>query len=168
MKHINLYKSISFLVIFTLFTACLTKKEKAENLASINQAIAKNNFKFVPQQVMPQRASLIISPRLLQLDGTYYLKFKSDSLISYLPFFGESQQAEYGSRDTGLDFTTTDFSVEKKEIKNGGVLLTIIPNNQNRVRKLFLTISDSGTANLSVLSNNRDGISYSGVIEANN
>ena len=148
-----------------LFASCLTQKEKAANRESIKQALEDNNFTFVAQQVSPLRGN-IVSPRLLQLDGSYNLKVSKDTIDCYLPYFGVAQRVDYGTRDTGLQFVTTDFSYDKKLGKKGGYEITIIPRNSDKTRQLFLTISESGSATLNVLSYNRDAISFNGVIEA--
>lgn len=161
------YKLSICLLISTTLVSCLSQKEKAANLNSVNQAITENKFRFVAQQANPLRAGLIISPQLLQLDGTYSLKITPDSLISYLPYFGVAQQqVDYGARDSGLSFTSTDFRYTKKESKKGGYEITIEPNSKEKVRSMFLTISESGMATLNVVSNNRDAISFNGIIEA--
>ncbi|MFC5282123.1 DUF4251 domain-containing protein [Pedobacter alpinus] len=153
--------------ICILFVSCLSQKEKAAYKKSVEQAITENRFRFIPQQVNPLRAGLIISPQLLQLDGTYSLKVTPDSLISYLPYFGVAQQqVDYGGRDSGLSFTSTDFTYNKKDGKKGGYEITIQPKNSNNARTMYLSITESGTATLNINSNNRDAISFNGVIEA--
>lgn len=155
---------IATILSLTLFIAsCATQKEKQMRLTLVDSLIKTNNFKFVAQRANPLRGN-IVSQRLLQLDSYYYLKVSKDTIVSYLPFFGVVQQAPYGSNDNGIQFTSTNFTLDKKATRNG-FDITIIPKKTDKATKLFLNISETGVATLNVTSNTRDAISFSGNIE---
>ena len=164
MKNLGLiYKTCLVIGFCFLLSACATQKEKQARVSLIDSLMKSNSFKFVAQQANPLRASLIDS-RLKQLDGSYYLKINKDTLDCYLPYFGVAQQAPYGSNDNGIQFTTTKFTYDKKQLGKT-FEITIVPKNTDKANRLFLSISESGTATLNVNSNNRDAISFNGTIE---
>lgn len=164
MKYLSSIYKICFAVgLCVVFASCATQKEKQARLTLIDSLIKTGNFKFVAQQANPLRAGLI-SPRLQQLDGSYYLEISKDTIKSYLPYFGVAQSAPYSSNENGIRFTTTDFTYTKAEDKKG-FDITIIPKNTDKANKMFLSISRGGGATLNVNSNNRDAISFNGTIE---
>ncbi|HTN18894.1 MAG TPA: DUF4251 domain-containing protein [Pelobium sp.] len=164
MKNSSSYCKILFVIgLSFLFGACATQKEKQARINLIDSLVKSDNFKFVAQQATPLRGN-IVSQRLLQLDGSYYLKVNKDTLNAYLPYFGVAQQAPYGTTDNGIQFITTDFDYNKTK-KTKGFEITIVPKKTDKANRLFLTVSESGTATLHVNSNNRDAISFSGTIE---
>ena len=89
----------------------------------------------------------------------------SDSINTYLPYFGRSYQASYGSTNGGINFTTTKFEYKLKEKSKGGWELTIRPSDAKDINQLIYSVSKNGYATLQVTSNNRQAISFYGVIE---
>lgn len=160
MKKISL---IIFLIPF-LFSSCLTQKEQAAYQTSIAKMLTRNHFTFLAQQANPMRGN-IINPQLLQLDGSYSVKVSPDTLKCYLPYFGVAQQASYASTDNGLNFTTTHFTYQKTLKANGNYLIIIKPEDTKYVDQLTFEISKNGATNLSLSSNLRDPISYTGEIK---
>ncbi len=164
MKNSGVIYKICFVIgICFLLSACATQKDKQARLSLIDSLVKSNSFKFVAQRANPLRGSLI-DPRILQLNGSYYLKVSKDTLNCYLPYFGVAQQAPYGSSENGIQFITTNFNYDKKQTGKS-YEVTIVPKNNDKANKMFLNISESGTATLNVNSNNRDAISFNGTIE---
>lgn len=164
MKNSNsIYKICLVLGISILFSACATQKETQARVTLVDSLLKTNNFKFVAQQASPLRGN-IVSQRLLQLDGSYYLKVSKDTIDCYLPYFGVAQQAPYGSNDNGIQFISTDFTYNKTNSKKV-VEITIVPKKTDKANKLFLTISESGQATLNVNSDTRDAIFFTGTVE---
>lgn len=159
----SIYKICLILSFCIAIAACSTQKEKQARLSLVDSLLKTNNFKFVAQQANPLRAGLV-SQRLQQLGGSYYLMVSKDTIDSYLPYFGVAQSAPYGSTDNGIQFITTDFEYNKKETEKG-FEITIVPKKTDKANKMFLSISESGSATLNVNSNNRDAISFNGTIE---
>lgn len=156
--------SLIFVLCSFLFSSCLSQKEQAAYQNSISKMLTNNHFIFIAQQVNPMRGN-IVNPQLLQLDGSYSVKFSPDTLKCYLPYFGVAQQAPYGSTDNSLNFTSTHFSYSKITKSNGNYLITIKPFNTQYVNQLVFEISKNGATNLSVNSNLRDPISYTGELK---
>ncbi len=164
MKSLGSVIKISTVFLFTLIlTSCATRKEKQARLTLVDSLITSDNFKFVARQANPLRV-LLIDPRLQQLDGNQYLSVSKDTIKSYLPYFGVAQQAPYGSNDNGISFTSTKFTYDKTATRNG-FDISITPKDAMQASRLFLSISESGTATLNVTNNNRDAISFTGTIE---
>lgn len=160
----SLTKLTLIFLMLIIFSSCATQKEKQTRVTLVDSLIKSNDFKFVAQQANPLRGGLI-SSRLTQLDGSYFLKISKDTINCYLPYFGVAQQAPYGSTENGIQFISTAFSYDKINKEKGSYQITIIPKNTEKASKLFLSITESGYAILNVNSNNRDAISFTGNIE---
>lgn len=106
-----------------------------------------------------------MSGRTVQLSAGYYsLKISKDTIESFLPYFGRAYTAPMSTDESGIKFKSTDFSYQVKEGKNNWEV-TIIPNDTPSKVKMFLDISKSGYGTLSVQDNNRQAISFYGIIE---
>lgn len=164
--------SKGFLSLLLLSFVCLaaiaqnTKSEKkAAHRAAIKNMVERQNFFFEANYALPQRGGTRV------LTSVYDLKVSKDSIISHLPFFGRAYMAPIDPTEGGIDFTTTKFSYTKIHTKNGGWDITIRPLKTNPtdwrdVQQMRLNISPDGYATLSVLSTNRDPISFQGNIVA--
>ena len=98
---------------------------------------------------------------LKQLSTDYDVKFFGDSIVAYLPYFGRAYSVPYGG-EGGINFTSTQFEYKAKPRKKGGWDISIKPKDTRDVRELNFTISETGSANLQVSSNNRQPISFQG------
>jgi len=63
-----------------------------------------------------------------------------------------------------VKFVSKDFGYDMKPRQKGGWDIIIKPKESQYVRECDLTVFENGNANLVVLSNNRQSISYSGVL----
>jgi Domain of unknown function (DUF4251) len=142
----------------------LQKKQAKEQ--TIKSLVENNNYVFEANYAIPQRGGS------RQLTSTYDLTVKKDSIIAFLPYFGQAFQAPSpGETEGGIKFTCTNFSYEQKQAKNGGWNITIKPKDKNitnwrDVQQMILSISPDGYASLNVISSNRDPISFDGEILA--
>jgi hypothetical protein len=66
-----------------------------------------------------------------------------------------------------MRFTSKDFSYQQNPGKKNSWTVTINPRDQQDVRECILNIYSNGTADLSINSNNRQPIRYSGYIQPN-
>lgn len=126
--------------------------------STIQDFIKGKTFVFKAQTVMPMTGSA----RTLTSD--YEVKLSGDSLTCYLPYFGRAYSAGYGEGGP-INFTSTKFEYKARQRKKGGWDITIAPKDANNVRELDLTVSEKGYANLRVLSNNRQPISFTGYVQ---
>jgi Domain of unknown function (DUF4251) len=100
-----------------------------------------------------------------QLSGDYDLKVSKDTIVSYLPYFGRAYSAPIGGGPEGLEFTSLDFSYDEKGLKKGGWEIRIKPNDNRDIRLLLLSVSLAGYASLQVNSNNRQPITFTGMVQ---
>ena len=151
-----------------------TKADKeAAKIAAVKQLIQSKNYVFKAQYVYPLNNDVIQllngqgagNPRYLNYG--YDLQVKPDTIISYLPYFGEAyfNVGYNSSNDSGIKFTSTKFDYATTEKKKGNFLINIKPKDARYTNQLILTISSTGSASLSVISVNRQSITFTGYIE---
>jgi hypothetical protein len=83
-----------------------------------------------------------------------------------MPFFGRAYSGAYGG-DGGIEFDAApeEFSIESKKDNH---IVSVVVKGKNDTYRLILTVTTSGSASLSINSNNRSSISYQGSIAATN
>ena len=134
--------------------------KKAAKLAAIKNSIDTKHYTFIANYVLPQRGGA------RQLTSEYDLRVTPDSVISFLPYFGEAYfDVPYNPTDGGIKFTSTKFEYKMVEKKKGGWEITIIPSDVKNLSRLLLSISSDGYASLSVNSANRDFITFDGYLK---
>jgi len=95
----------------------------------------------------------------------YQLNVANDSLAAYLPYYGRSYNAPKTSNEGGIKFSSTEFSYKADKKKKGNYIVTIRPkDSKGDVMSMILNITEKGYASLSVVSNNRQTITYTGFI----
>jgi len=161
MKFYRLGKEFILLSLLTLISLnALGQKNKLEKQEQIKKLVESRVFVFSPQSASPASGPTI------QLTTEFFLKFKQDTLDSYLPYYGVENQPRFGIIDSPLEFTSTDFEYEMKTGKNGGYDIIIKLNNPSDPNQINLSISNNGYSNVRVISNNRQPISFYGEIDA--
>lgn len=126
---------------------------------AIEKAIKAKDYTFKARTANPA------SGRTIQLTSDYTFTVKDDSLVAHLPYFGRAYTAPIGRTTGGIEFTSTDYQYDTEKDRKGGWRITIKPNDTQDLTQLFLTVSKNGYATLHVNSQNRQAISFSGVIE---
>lgn len=174
--------AVSFLTARAQETDKETKKEKKAREAAVFKDLLENKqFTFTAQQAYPMAGSardIASIPGLnrggfpfngvaWQLNGAYDVVVKQDTVICYLPYFGRAFVAPYGSSDTGIKFTSKDFDYSIKPQRKDGWYVTIKPNDVQGMQSLQFAVSSSGYTTLQVIDNNRQTISFNGVVEKN-
>ncbi len=136
-----------------------TRKEReAKKIANVKAMVEASNYVFKAQSANPMRGGTF------NLTSEYDLRVAQDTLIAYLPYFGRAYQAPMDPTDGGIHFTSTRFSYNKQETKNGWEI-SVKPVDAKGVEQIFLSISQDGYANLRITSTNRDPITFDGYIE---
>jgi hypothetical protein len=137
-----------------------TRKERqAKKVADIKAMIEANNYVFKAQSANPMRGGTF------NLITEYDLSVAQDTLIAYLPYFGRAYQAPMDPTDGGIHFTSTRFSYNKQQTKDGGWEISVKTTDAKGIEQLFLSISQDGYAQLRITSTNRDPITFDGYIE---
>lgn len=158
MKIRDIINRFAILALFITLSCGTTAQKKVQKNDQVRQLLESKVFVFIPQSATPSSGGMI------QLTSDYYLKISNDTLKSYLPYFGVAYQARFGSTNSPLDFSSTDFEYSLKVLKNGTYDINIRLNNPNDPNQLILSVSTSGYANLRVISMNRQPISFYGEV----
>lgn len=136
-----------------------TAEEIAATDALITKALNNGEFNFEVTRIYPTKGG----PRT-SFDG-YTLKVKDGVVNTRLPFFGESTLVTYGSTDE-ISITLKDAPVRiTKEQDKKDWVLKFEGSNERETYQFLLTIFDNGNADLSVFSNNRSTMRYSGELK---
>lgn len=135
------------------------ERRKAE-IAASTQLFYSNEYVFQAETMQP---SGYFSRRL---DAGYSIIISKDSIICNLPFIGRAFQAPIGQTDIGIKFLSTQFRYTYKSRNKSGWIVTIVPQDNNEVRSITLTILDNCSTSVTIISNNRQSISFSGMIQA--
>ncbi|HZH00002.1 MAG TPA: DUF4251 domain-containing protein [Flavisolibacter sp.] len=154
---------VGALVLAFLFTVVTLQAqqvtEKSNSWQVLKAKLDGKRMTFVAQAANPARGSII------QLTNLYDLQLKGDTLVAALPFFGRAFTAPVNMSDGGIRFTSTNFLYEVKQKKNKRWDVRIIPNDNQDVRQMYLSIFPNGSATLQVLSNSRESMSFTGYIK---
>ena len=165
MKYTKYFK-ILFITCFSVitFSECSTAQKNSEDKSDSKKLAIKNmvdsqHFVFVAQSVTPLRG------QFRNLTSLYDVKISKDTMVSYLPYFGRAYTAPLNPSETGLDFTSTNFSYSASPHKKKGWDVVIKPKDNTDIQQFLFTIYDNGSAYLNVTSISRDPISFNGYIK---
>ena len=167
--------------IFKLFVTFLLGLIALNVIAQTDKATTKKivdakSYVFVATSAIPLN-TIDISNVMSKMNGNinggtinltgnnYDLKIMPDSIISFLPYYGRSFTAPIGSVDSGIKFTSIDFTYEAVKTKKNWQVTIFIKDNKDSP-KLNLYIGEGGYASLSVITNNKQSITYNGYISA--
>lgn len=148
----------AFLFLFIILAGSLITNAQEKKPGEIKRIVESKNYVFVARMANPQVGSS------RQLTPDYDLTITSDTVISYLPYFGRAYVAPIDPSEGGIKFTSTKFDY-KPEYDGKQWKITIKPKDASDVRQLYLDIFDNGTASLQVISTNRQTISFNGYIK---
>ena len=128
---------------------------------SISSIVQSRNYSFIPQSATTNKGKTI------QLSYGYDLKLMKDSLSVYLPYYGRAYNAGYqANNDIGIEFNSHDFIYSADSTKKQSWEITIKPKGA-KVSSLFISVTANGYSIVRVTSNDRDPISYYGIIKEN-
>ena len=161
------YLIIALLALVTLTSAMQDKEQKSKrelraerkaNIAEkVDSMINGRELTFIARSANPVGWSTI------QLTSEYDLKMNGDSVEVYLPFYGRAYQADYNSTEGGikLEALAEDYQVIHKK---GQYNIRFNAKAKNDLYRFHLTVSPTGYASLSVISNNRQSINFNGIL----
>ena len=154
--QMRLFKTV---FLFAVSVLCFSSAKAQEtNEATLKNILTNKNFIFKAQSAWPLQGTVV------QLTPGFDLRVLIDSINAYLPYFGRAYQTSYAN-GSGISFTSTKFEYKLKEKGKGGWELVIKPADTRDVTQLIYSISTNGFATLQVTSNNRQAISFYGVVE---
>ena len=156
MKVLNrLVIVLTFLTTSVLVSAQSKVNEKEQK---VRQLINGKKYMFVAQTALP------MTGRSINLTSTFDLSVSEDTIISELPYFGRAYVAPINPTEGGIRFKSIGGKYKVKEKNNGGWEIVIEPKDVDDVREMYLSVTESGYANLRVVNTNRQGISFNGYI----
>ena len=146
------------------FSGCATsqqsKAEKAAHQARVAQAVAdslsRRSFTVEVNYVNPQR----LPSR--QLSFGYGVTIRNgEDIESYLPFFGQVFRPEFGEQ-TGLNFTEKIVQYQSGKVKNDRYAVELVVRRRLEMLVYRFDIFDNGRVSLTVSSDNRDTMYFTG------
>lgn len=136
-----------------------TKSEqRAASLDEIASLIESGSYVFTVQSINPTGA------RTIQATTTYTMKATGGNYEASLPYFGRAYQASYGG-DGGIEFNGTPGDLEiTRNTKKYTLMVTFTMKEQKDTYNVTLQLGYSGYGTLTVNSQNRQSISYYGLV----
>ncbi len=163
--------AIIFLIIFT-FSAVfaqetkpkskkqLKAEKKEQKIQLIKSLVDNKTFVFKAYSVIPK------NEKTRALTSDFGIEVKTDSIFSYMPYFGNTYSREYDNfKDSPMGFAQPMESYKREKTKKGfEVKITV--KNVNEGIDLVFHISKMGDATCVASFINRQSISYTGSIFA--
>lgn len=168
----KLIKKLSLLLLVITSFVANAQTDKATTA----RIVEAKNFKFVATSALPLNftdVSKVLSRMpgnvgaggTIDLSGSQYdLAIKPDTIKAYLPFYGRAFTADLNPNDSGYKFSSKDFDYTTSKRKKGGWNVLINTKDVRNNARMNLTIGENGYAVLSVVSNNKQSITYNGYI----
>ena len=143
-----------------------------------DRIIKEKNYTFIANTAIPM-ANLDISRVLERMPGNiggggsinlsgsnYDFSVTKDSVVAYLPFYGRAFSAPYNPSEGGIKFTSKDFTYTQSTNKKGNYTVQINTKDVKRENYRFtLNVSKNGYATLIASGNNKQPITFNGVLE---
>ncbi|AZA85057.1 hypothetical protein C1637_00710 [Chryseobacterium lactis] len=171
-------KYISLLMIFGflfLFQSCAS--QGSLDSKTVDALVNSQELTFNAQRANPMNYDVInvmnsipnsTSTRILDLNGDYTIVMNKNNLDVVLPYFGRVFNPTFGDTSSNsYRFTSKDFTVNKSQNKKGTWVLRVKPNDVKNVDEIILEIYSSGSAFVSMRSNDRQPITYTGYVSKN-
>ncbi len=135
-------------------------EKKLEGYAKVKELVTGRDFIFDAKRAFPtgyKSVDLTTNP------GT--IEVMNDSVVADLPYFGRAYTSSYGG-DSGLKFEgkIKDEDIEYLD-KKFMLRYSFKVNGENDSYNVSMEISYDGNASVNVISQNRNAISYHGIIE---
>jgi len=153
-------------IIFTS-TAQMSKKEakeqkKEEQYQQIIKLVQSQSFEFTGRKANPQKGPTVdLSTR------QNFVRIKGKNAIGDMPYFGRAFSAGYSNSDGGIKFDgpMENYDVQKND-KKRRISIKFKMKGSDDTYSCNFTISSKESASLSVTSNKRQVINYTGLIKA--
>jgi hypothetical protein len=152
-------KTRYLLTISILISALLIIETSGQSVREqMDALLSSRNFVFHATRALPSHGNSIDLTT-----NVSYVKFSPDFIDSYMPFFGRAYSGVGYGNDQGLHFKgqPEEFKIDRKKNK---YQITAMVRDGNENYRLYLTVTPSGSASLSISSNNRESMSYQGEI----
>ncbi len=150
----------TFLLIIVLSITAVAAH--AQEIAEMEELVESGKFLFIADRAFPTGGS---SVNLMSRPNK--VEFNGDNAKGDLAYFGKAHNASvaYSADGGGIKFDGEMMNKEIK-VKNKKVSLSFKMKSPSEQYTCFLTITSSGSATLSISSNNKSSISYNGAVTA--
>lgn len=138
----------------------LKAEKKAQEIAETKEMMDGKSFVFLARNANPMRW------RTINLTTPYDVVVKNDSIFSYLPYFGRSYTAVYGSTQSPLIFESPIESFDMERTKRDGYRVEVNADNKSDNVTFMFDIGQTGSVSLIVTSMNRQSISFFGDLQS--
>ena len=152
---------MKYIIAMLCFAVISVTQINAQNTSIIKTLLDNKQYVFVPQSITTNHG------RNRQLDNSYFLKLKNDSLVVYLPYFGRAYSAPINTSDAGFDFTTTNFDYSVAAGKKNSYIVSVKTKDRTFNTEFTITVFDNGTAYLRTSSNDKEPVSFNGSVKEN-
>lgn len=132
--------------------------KKSAKIAQVREWVSSDRY------VFKARSAQSMSGYTRQLTSEYTLAVTPDTIVAYLPYFGRAYSAPIDPSKGGIKFTSTRFDYQVDSLKRGGWSVKIRPSDTRDIQQMNLRISSEGYATLNVTAQQRQPITFSGVI----
>lgn len=162
-RYSRLFFLPAWIALILLGAGCsVSRSPETFTKGEIESMLINRDFTFVADRVNPLRGSTRV------LTSRYDVRVSSDSLISFLPYFGRAYVPPTQPGKVLTQFTSVSFSYEVDQRKNGRWNVLIRPADVQDIQELLFTIFENGNASLGITSRANDHITYDGYLIKNN
>ena len=143
-----------------MIVGCATQKERAEQRAKMQLAIAMAVTSRQLRIDISQMSTLRYGSKTVSSD--FFLELRGDTLRSYLPYWGQAYQAPMGSTSIGLNVEAPILRYSQTRPKPTKTLLELDVRTLEDTYHYFIDLYDTGEAYIHVRSLSHDPISFDG------
>jgi len=156
-------KNLLYILLAATLTSCTVSRLSSQQKAERNERVArltaerieKRDFEVDMDFVHPSRGGG------RPLDYGWSVRISGDSIYSYLPYFGRAYSIPYGG-GKGLNFSGIMREYKIMEHAGDHTDIAIVYVNEEDTYNYYFRIYDNGSTDLSVISREREKISFSG------
>lgn len=156
-------KVIVLLAVATMFASCgvlasIEQENMEEAQGYVAKALENQELAIEVNRILPMRGPAIVSN-----DG-YSLKIKDGKVNAYLPFFGTSFSAPFGTDDVGIKFEDCPIEIDNSQSRPSKGKYVWRFEARCRMEKVYVTVTfwDNGSADIMCKPLNRSNMNYSG------
>ncbi|UJF28631.1 DUF4251 domain-containing protein [Kaistella sp. 97-N-M2] len=162
----NQLKLLSVIVVAILMTSCVSSKLSPDE---VKAKVYSNNFSFVAKEYdnntsysAPLGTGRIASTNIPQVpDEAIGIQVTHDKLVINLP----SNDNETKTNNYSLNKVSEDFTVARKELSNGNILVNFFLNDHKDIKVVKMEIGKDGKIDCSVEGSNLQPLYYVGYLQ---
>lgn len=149
-----------FVLAATIQISCSSSRTaaKSEQEQAVKQQIESRHYKISVNRMLPMKGPS------QHLTSSYSLTIRGDTVISYLPYFGQAYNIPYGG-GKGLIFESAITVYSLSFDAKGTAQISFQTRSENDVLLYRIEIYANGSSSIRVTSNNRQAISFYGILE---